>query len=322
MTDVRVLADAVDLAAARVPFALATVVWRRGPSSGHVGAKAVITADGVVHGWLGGACAQPTVVRAALDAMRDAQPRLLFLGQPDELDRRAEEGMVTVPMACESEGAIEVYLEPVVPRPQVVAIGRSPAVFTLTSLGVALGWDVAVIDDGGRPDDHPHPDLVRTELDLSGLGIGGATAIVVATQGHYDDQALEAALATDAGYIGLVASGKRADSTLALLRAQGIGEERLARVIAPAGLDLGPVENHEIAVSILADLVARRAAGRLANHMPPIAEPETAIDPVCGMTVVVPGAKHVVDHDGVTHHFCAASCKAAFAADPMRYIAG
>src|SRR3954447_16350255 len=232
MTDVRVLADAVELAAARVPFAMATVVWRRGPSSGHVGAKAVITADGAVHGWLGGACAQPTVVRAAIDAMRDRQPRLMFLGQPDELDRRAEEGMVTVPMACESEGAIEVYLEPVVPGPQLVAVGRSPAVFTLASLGVALGWDVAVIDDGGHPDQHPHPDLVRTSLDLSVLGIGGASAIVVATQGHYDAQALEAALATEAGYIGLVASGKRADSTLALLRDRGVADEQLARIIA------------------------------------------------------------------------------------------
>jgi xanthine dehydrogenase accessory factor len=321
MTDVRVLADAVELAGARVPFALATVVWRRGPSSGHVGAKAVITADGVVHGWLGGACAQPTVIRAGLDAMRDGQPRLLFLGQPDELDRRAEEGMVTVPMACESEGAIEVYLEPILPRPQLVAIGRSPAVFTLASLGAALGWDVAVIDDGGRPDEHPRPDLVRTVLDLSGLGIGGATAVVVATQGHYDDQALEAALATDAGYIGLVASGKRADTTLALLRERGVGEEQLARVIAPAGIDLGPIENHEIAVSIVADLVARRAAGRLATDVPSLAEPETAVDPVCGMTVVVEGARHVLEHRGVAHYFCAASCKAAFAADPERFAA-
>jgi xanthine dehydrogenase accessory factor len=319
VTDVRALADAVELAAARVPFALATVVWRRGPSSGHVGAKAVITGDGVVHGWLGGACAQPTVVRAAVDAMRDGQPRLLFLGQPDELDRRAEEGMVTVPMACESEGAIEVYLEPVLPRPQIVAIGRSPAVFTLASLGVALGWDVAVVDDGGRAADHPHPDLVRSSLDLSDLGIGRASAVVVATQGHYDDLALEAALATDAGYIGLVASRKRADTTLDILRRRGVRTEHLTRIVAPAGIDLGPIENDEIAVSILADLVARRASGHLTPRIVPAAEQVTAIDPVCGMTVAVRDAKHVVDLDGERHYFCAASCKAAFAADPDRF---
>src|SRR5882672_3335300 len=129
--DADVLARAVELAEAREPFALATVVWRRAPSSGHVGSKAVIRADGSVEGWLGGACAEPTVVRQAQEAMVSGQPRLLFLGRPDELDRRAADGMVTVPMACESEGALEVYLEPILPHLQVVIVGRSPAVFTL-----------------------------------------------------------------------------------------------------------------------------------------------------------------------------------------------
>ena len=132
--DVGILAHAVELADAREPFVLATVVWRRAPSSGHVGSKAVIRPDGSVRGWLGGACAEPTVVRQAQEAMTDGQARLLFLGRPDELDQRATEGMVTVPMACESEGALEVYLEPMLPKPQLVAIGRSPAVFALAAL--------------------------------------------------------------------------------------------------------------------------------------------------------------------------------------------
>ena len=261
--DVGALSDAVALAEAREPFVLATVVWRRAPSSGHVGSKAVIRSGGSVSGWLGGACAEPTVIAEALAAMADGKPRLLFLGQPDELGRRAADGMVTVPMACESDGAMEVYLEPFLPQPQVVVIGRSRAVFTLPTLARALGWDVAVIDDGGDPAAHPHPELVRTALDLDGLGIGRSTAIVVATQGHYDDLALEAALGTDAGYVGLVASAKRAASTLELLRGRGVAEEQLCRVSAPAGLDLGPIENADIAVAVLADLVARRAGGQL-----------------------------------------------------------
>ena len=140
-------------------------------------------------------------------------------------------------------------------------VGRSPAVFTLARLATDLDWDVAVIDDGGDPADHPDPTLVRTTLDLAGLGVGPATAIVVATQGHYDDLALEAALGTDAGYVGLVAAGKRASATLELLRQRGLSDEQLARVTAPAGLDLGRVDNAEIAVAVLAELVARRAAG-------------------------------------------------------------
>jgi len=319
--DLDVLARAVELAGAREPFTMATVVWRRAPSSGHVGSKAVIRADGSVEGWLGGACAEPTVVRQAQEAMVSGQPRLLFLGRPDELDRRAADGMVTVPMACESEGALEVYLEPILPRLQVVIVGRSPAVFTLAALALALEWDVAVIDDAGNPDAHPFPNLVRTTLDLSeasGLVIDGASAIVVATQGHYDDLALEAALATKAGYIGLVATDKRAAATLALLRDRGFSDEQLVRVVAPAGLDLGRIDNAEIAVAVLADLVARRAAGQLAGTIA-VQERRAARDPVCGMTVAVDDTKYRVTYEGNDYSFCPAGCRATFEADPGRY---
>jgi xanthine dehydrogenase accessory factor len=237
--DAEVLAEAVQLTRARTPFALATVVWRRAPSSGHIGSKGIILSDGTVRGWLGGACAQPTVVREALASLEDGEARLLFMGSPDELAAREHDEAITVPMACESEGAMEIYLEPFLPVPQLVVLGRSPAVHALTVQARSLGWDLTVIDDGGEPDEHPHPELVRTTLDLGGLGIGPSTAIVVATQGHYDDLALRVALDTDAGYIGVVAAEKRASALLELLREQGVDDAQLARVHAPAGLDLG-----------------------------------------------------------------------------------
>jgi xanthine dehydrogenase accessory factor len=315
--DADALARAVELIAAREPFVLASVVWRTAPSSGHVGSKAIIRPDGSVEGWLGGACAQPTVVRQAQESLVDGRPRLLFLGQRDELDRRPADGTVMVPMACESEGALEIFIEPMLPHPQVVVIGRSPAVAALTKLARALDWDVAVIDDGGSAAGHPYPELVRTSLDLSDLGIGRGSAIVVATQGHYDDLALEAALATGAGYIGLVAAGKRAAATLSLLGARGFGEDQLCRVVAPAGLDLGPVENAEIAVAVLADLVARRTAGQF-NAATPAPADRHAIDPVCGMTVALDDTKYHFAYQGVVYYFCAASCLAAFEAEHAR----
>ena len=122
------------------PFVLATVVWRRAPSSGKEGATALITPDRTVRGWLGGACAEPTVVREALKALEEGSPRLLFLGPPEELEGRARDGVVTVPIACQSEGALEVYVEPVLPQPQLVAIGRSPAADALAALAAGLGW--------------------------------------------------------------------------------------------------------------------------------------------------------------------------------------
>ena len=335
-----VLQEAVALAEARVPFVLATVVWRRGPSSGQQGSKAVILADGTVRGWLGGACAEPTVVVQAREALLDGEPRLLLLGDvesPSGVSADAAEtdagggcgsadqdsgsgGTYSVPMACENDGGLEVYLEPVPPRPQLVVIGRSPAVAALTLMGRALEWDVAVIDDAGSPGEHPLPELVRTTLDLSGLGVGVGSAIVVATQGHYDDLALEAALATDAAYIGLVAAAKRADAVAESLRGRGVSEESLARIQAPAGLDLGRLANRELAVAIMADLVARRASGELSRWGAVPEAPATAVDPVCGMTVLVADAKYHSIHDGVDHWFCAPGCKRAFDADPGAFL--
>jgi len=303
------------------PFVLATVVWRRGPSSGKLGSQVVIRPDGRVQGWLGGACAEPTVVREALEALADGQPRLMFLGPVAELASGHREGVTLVPMACESEGALEVYLEPMLPKPHVVVIGRSPAADTLARLAQGLGWRATVVDDGGESRDHSGVDRVVTDLDLSDLGIDGRTFVVVATQGHYDEDALQAALNTPAGYVGLVASRKRADGVIEYLRGKGLEEDTLTRVRAPAGLDLGRVDHDEMAVAILAELVAVKAKGGLARgievHMPEIAK-----DPVCGMDVDVHTAKYLTDYEGQTYYFCAAGCLRAFEADPEGFLTG
>jgi xanthine dehydrogenase accessory factor len=221
-------------------------------------------------------------------------------------------------MACESEGAMEVYLEPNLPTAQVVVIGRSPAVDTLAATARAAGWSAVIIDDGGDPYEHADPEMVRTKLDLSGVSIDQATAIVVATQGHYDDLALAEALASEAGYIGLIASRRRADVVLDHLRSRGHDAEALARVQAPAGIDLGRVTNAEIAIAVMADLVARRARGELRATAAPHQPRVEAIDPVCGMTVLVDDARH----DDVDYWFCAAGCQRAFEADPASFLGG
>jgi xanthine dehydrogenase accessory factor len=309
-----VLALANRLAEEGEPFALATVVWRRAPSSGKPGATAVIRTDRRIAGWIGGACAEPTVIREALRSLEDGVPRLLFLGTPDELADHARDGVVTVPIACQSEGAIEVYVEPVIPPPQVVTIGRSPAAEALAQMATDLGWRSLLVDaesSPGVPIGHVHLD--------EDAGVGPSSFIVVATQGHYDEDALRAALGTPAAYIGLVASRKRAESVLGYLRDQGVPETDLARVHAPAGLDLGKVQPNEIAVAILAELVQLRATGTLpVADAAPDARHE-AVDPVCGMTVDVAEARHRTTYEGRTYYFCSAGCLASFEADPARY---
>jgi xanthine dehydrogenase accessory factor len=159
---------------------------------------------------------------------------------------------------------------------------------------------------------------VLTSIDLAGAGAGGSSFIVVATQGHYDELALERALATGAAYVGLVASRKRAETVLGYLRDRGVPEDDLARVHAPAGLDLGHLGHEEIAVSILAELVRLRAAGELpvGATAEPTTEVHEAVDSVCGMAVDVSTARHWSVFDGRTYYFCSAGCRKTFDADP------
>ncbi len=279
-------------------FALATVTWSRGPSSGKGGSKAIIHPDGRVEGWLGGACASPTVVRHALEALGDGEARVLMLG---EGDRRP--GVTDVAMACDSEGAMEVFVEPILPSPHLIVVGSSPMAGTLERIAKVVGWRAEVITEVG--------DIGRA---------GDRSYVVVATQGHFDEPALEAALATPAAYVGLVASQKRASSVLAWLREHGVGERALARVHAPAGVDLGSTTHEEMAVSIMAELVAFKAAGAGAQGVQ-VVIPAQAVDPVCGMLVDVATAGFVSHHAGEEVYFCAAGCRRAFESDPSAYQA-
>ncbi len=308
-----ILERAATLARDGQPFVVATVVWSRAPSSGKPGSTALITPDGAIDGWLGGACAEPTVIREGLRALEEGTPRLLFLGIPEDLERGGRDGVVNIPIACQSEGALEVYVEPVLPSPHLAVIGRSPAVDVLAGLGRALGWRVAVLDEEADAG-------AAGSMDLSAAGVDEGSFIVVATQGHYDEDALQRALATPAAYVGLIASRKRAASVLGYLRDRGVPQEDLDRVHAPAGLDLGHLPNQEIAVAILAELVQLRAAGALPGGPHAVAPARhEALDPVCGMTVDIASARYVATHAGRTYYFCSAGCRERFAASPADF---
>ena len=315
LMDERVLAEAVALTGARRPFALATVVWRRAPSSGRVGSKAIVFPDGRVHGWLGGACAEPTVVREALAALSDDRARLLFLGPADELARHARDDTITVPMACESEGALEVYIEPFLPGPQLVIVGRSPAVHTLAvqaacaRLGRRRGRRRRRRRRASVPGTRAHharPRGPRRRPDDARSSI--------ATQGHYDDRRARAALATDAGYIGvdrgreaLVVAASVAARRRRRRRAAGTGPR--ARRSRPRGHRRTPRSRSPCSPT---SSPAAPRASYAAARSPSLAR--EAIDPVCGMTVYVDDAKYHTVHDGTDYYFCAAGCQRAFEA--------
>jgi xanthine dehydrogenase accessory factor len=298
-------------------FALATVVWRQGPSSSQSGSRAIITAEGELHGWIGGACAEPVVIREAQRVMAEGTAKLLLLGTPEQFGAAVPDGMTVVPISCQSEGAIEVYIEPVLPVPHLVIVGASPMAHTLARLAGALGWRTDLVSG---------PDFATASADERSM-------IIVATQGHDDEDVLERAVAIRPAYLGLVGSRRRGATVLGYLADRGVPQDQLDRVRVPAGLDLGSTTHQEIAVAILAELVQLRASGALAGSRVstaatgsarqagsegpgPAARP--AQDPVCGMTVSPEGRP--VRYEDTDYFFCCAGCRQAFEKDPGAYV--
>jgi xanthine dehydrogenase accessory factor len=295
--------------------------------------------NGTLEGWVGGSCAQDLVLREALRALSEGTPRLLRLSPEGGRD---EEGVVSERMTCHSGGTLEIYVEPFLPRPRLVVVGDSPVAKALASLGAPLGFQLS-----------EHLDL-GAALDL---GDPSDAWVVIASMGD-DEQALEDALRSGAPYVALVASRRRAASLREYLHARGLDEAALARLKAPAGLDIGARGGAEVALSILAEIVQRRnAAEKTARHEPdklatrgdraggrvaelaaatppPVGEgrgertrillkesaaPLSAIDPVCGMQVDVATARWTSDHQGRTIVFCASGCKRRFDHEPTAF---
>ena len=279
-----VLVRAGRLAASGEPFVLASVVAVERPASARRGDRALVLPSGELVGWVGGACSEPIVIREALRALADGEPRLVRIGPQGTA--AGEGDVIVAESSCASEGTVEVLVEPHTLRPLLAVVGNGPAGRTLRELAATIGWRVA------------------DEL------VDGADAVVVASMGHGDEEALAAALAGQAGYVGLVASAKRAQAVVAELRARGHGEEALARIRSPAGLDLGPSSQEEIAVAILAELVAwRHTSGVSPAEQLEVGE---AVDPICGMTVSIAGARETVIRDGTTYYFCGPGCRRRF----------
>ena len=314
------------------PFAVATVVRAEKPTSAKVGAKAIITDDGHLSGWIGGSCAEPTVKREAKKALQDGQPRLIRLCPPEKLGQAPQEGVIEIALTCISGGTLEIYIEPQLAQPHLVVIGHLATAEALVRLGKGLGWRVSLIGTEVTQERFPLADTIIDYadflgLDLSQWGSKPNTHIVVASHGNYDEDMLVAALQTNAPYVALIASKKRASAILQYLNESNLTQAQIARLKYPAGLDFGAVTPEEIALSILAEIIQRRR--RNEEQMPEqhegqgsleIARPTEAIDPVCGMTVEIATAHFTSDYHGKMYYFCAAGCKRSFDKEPQKYV--
>jgi len=311
----------------------------RRPTSARPGASGIIHPDGTIEGWVGGSCAQPVVVREALHAMADGQPRLLRLSKDAPAEGRRGDGVIELVMTCHSGGTLEIYVEPHLPAPLLWVAGTTPIAGALVTLGSALGWRVTLFDPFASAEDFPAADEVSQETALTRVEPDASPYVVVATQGQWDEEALAAALRRNASYVGLVASPTRANVVRQWLRDEtGLAEDRLAALRAPAGLDLGAETAEEIALSILgelvqvrrgrADFVAAPEPATLSGDQPlivpaiePIVDDLVLVDPVCGMSVDRARARHLAEHDGTVYAFCSIGCRTRFVKEPSVYLA-
>lgn len=257
------LAAAVELRSRGVSFVLATVVRAVAPTSAKPGDKAVLTEQGLQVGWVGGSCAEPIVRKESQAALRDGECRLLHI-TPDAEAPVDRPGLSVHKMECYSGGALEIYLEPYFPMPTLLVFGNAPVARALCDLGRAMNYRVVVVDLGHRPSMGSDLDVVR-DLDLLPDFDPGSTFAVVASHGTFDEEALEKVAALDVAYAGFVTSRKRRDEVYATLATRGVSGERLARIRAPAGLDLGGRLPHEVAVSVMAEIVSVRRSARTAS---------------------------------------------------------
>ena len=274
-----------------VPFVLATVVAYKSPQSAKPGSKAIIKADGEMIGWIGGGCVQPIVLREAKEALRSGKPKLLTIS-PDE-PRGDWKGVESYRMTCEGGGSLEIYLEPFLPKPQLLIVGRSPVAQTLADLGQMLDFKVILPD----PSDLS---LVRSQIDEN-------TFVVVATMGNGDEEGLLAVIGTRPRYLGLVASEKKSQALFEYARETGASDEDIAVFKCPAGIELGGETLAEIALSVAAELVQVRRSSAVET-----VSMKVATDPICGMTVDVENAKYTSVVNNETIYFCCLRCKETF----------
>jgi xanthine dehydrogenase accessory factor len=258
----------------RRPFALAVVVRHVKPISGKAGDKAIILEDGTLHGWIGGGCTRPLIIREARAALRDGRHRLVRIAPTiaPTVDGEAD-GIIEYTMTCHSGGALDIYIEPVLPKPQLVIFGRTEIAQTLARLGKAVNHRVVVMAPGADTGEFPGADAVYDGVALDEVSLGGPTFAVVATQGEEDEDALTEVLRYDLPYVAFVASRRKSRSVFDALAGRGLDAARLEQIRTPAGLDIGARLPEEIAVSILAEVVLvmrRKLAAADASQAEPV----------------------------------------------------
>jgi len=306
-------------------YAVAIIVRRKIPSSGKPGDKAIITEDGHIHGWIGGGCTRGIVLKEALLSIKERKPRFVSIS-PSRIEGTDEDTKVYA-MTCQSGGEVEVYIEPVLPKPQLVIFGTSHIAKSLAKVAKAIDYQVDVVMSVADKNVFPEADSVIGIKDLDVSQIKSSAYIVVCTQGEGDAEALQKALNIGSSYLSFVASRKKGNAIFTEVRGMGATFDQLKTIKTPAGLDIGAKMPDEVAISIIAEIIKHyRAASEKApskdnkKEKLEIKNEDFYINPVCNIPVQKSTAKHVLEYKNEKVYFCCDGCKVSFEKSPEKYM--
>lgn len=315
-------------------FAIAQVIDRIAPSSGKVGDKALILETGELIGWIGGGCVRGIVVKEALDVIKSKRYRRVRIS-PEGGTRETATYKEYV-MSCQSKGTVEVMIEPVIPQPEIIVVGKSNIARKLVQMAAAADFRVSVMAIDADTQTFPAANAVSGEVDFGTIHSIPNTYIIVTTQGEDDELSVKKAMQTSVAYVGFVASAKKSEDIKAYLKSEGISDERIAQLRSPVGLDINAKLSSEVAISILAEVIDHFRNGNAVEHIPvhekvtttesistPAADKfaeDYYINPVCQVPVSKKNPKHIVEYQGEKVYFCCDGCKVSFEAEPAKYI--
>ena len=311
---------ATDLNAGKKAYATAIIVRRKIPSSGKPGDKAIITADGKIHGWIGGGCTRGIVLKEALLSIQEGKPRLVSISPNAQPNTNSQSKIYT--MTCQSGGEVDIYIEPVLPRPHLLVFGISHIAMALAKLAKAMSYTVTCVNHA--PDKTVFPDVdTLIHIDSFDHQLDENSYVVVCTQGEGDVDALYAAIQSAPNYLSFVASRKKANSIYKDLRAKGITFDQLKGIKSPAGKDIGAKLPEEVAISILAEIVEDLRAEQTEDNTQSkleITNDDFYLNPVCNIPIQKSTAKHILKYKEESVYFCCDGCKVSFENAPEKYL--
>jgi xanthine dehydrogenase accessory factor len=306
-------------------FVEATVVRREIPSSGKSGDKAIIDRHGEMTGWVGGGCVKGIILKEAEAAMKTGTSRLVRVGKFSSDNR--EECVIEYEMECMSEGAVEIFVNPVLPTPHLVVIGKTFIAKALVKIAKAAGYRISLVAPGADMKAFEEVNQFTTQLSFNEIKISAVSAIVACTQGENDKMALELILSQPCFYKGFVASHKKITGLFNELLQQGFHREQLDVIHSPCGLNIHAKKPEEVAISILAQIIQQQNSntGTGFTSFEPAADAASPqkkyyINPVCGMPVDIDKPKHIIEYNTEKVYFCCDGCKTQFEKEPEKYM--